>query len=122
MTIAEVLTIIIGLSGFLSALSIIYTKLIKPIKKLVSDLEKSKNQVVELEKKLKAIYTELQDDLKAVKKELQESSDFDNKNLGITLKSIIAILDGLEQNGANGKVTKTKKELILYMSKHLSRK
>lgn len=111
MTAADIITIIIATSGFISAISVIYAKLVKPIKTLVDKIEKHQAKIADL-----------QEQLKDVNRQLRDGKDLDAQNLGLTMKSIIAILDGLEQNGANGTVTRTKKELIQFLAENLNPK
>lgn len=122
MTISEVIAIIIAAASLISALSVIYGKVVRPIKKVVQDVEKSKQQINDLQKELNERHKELKADIRTLQNDLNDQNDYDTQNRAITMKSMIAILDGLEQNGANGKVTKTKAELISYMSKNLNGK
>jgi preprotein translocase subunit SecY len=98
-------------AAIVTAFSILYVKLVKPVKKVVDEIAKNKEQI-----------SGVKEDLKIVGKVLKDQNDYDTKNRAIMMKSMIAILDGLEQNGANGNVTKTKKELINYMAKNLNGK
>lgn len=122
MTISEVIAIIIAAASLISALSVIYGKVVRPIKKVVQDVEKSKQQINDIREEMHERHIELKADIKTLQNDLNDQNDYDTQNRAITMKSMIAILDGLEQNGANGKVTKTKAELISYMSKNLNGK
>lgn len=100
-----------AVAAVVTAFSILYVKVIKPIKKVLEDVKLEKRQIEFLQK-----------ELIAVNKAITDSNDYDTENRAITMKSLIAILDGLEQAGANGVVTTTKKELINYMTKNLTGK
>jgi len=111
LTISNLIIYITGAAGILTALSVIYGKLIKPIKNLVDKIEKNRVSIESIDM-----------DLETLSKELRDSNEYATENRAITMKSMIAILDGLEEQGCNGNVTKTKKELINYMAKNLNGK
>lgn len=100
-----------AVAAAVTAFSVLYAKFVKPVKKHIADLENNKEEIGDIKA-----------DLKTVHKELKDQNDYETKNRAITMKSLIAILDGLEQSGCNGTVTKTKKELITYMAKNLNGK
>lgn len=107
MTISDIIAVILAASSVVTALSVLYVKLIKPIKSVVKQIEENQRQI-----------KELHSENKTTKDELSEFRKLSDANDAILLKSTIAVLDGLEQAGANGKVSTTKRELINYLTEY----
>jgi hypothetical protein len=93
------------LAGTVSAFSLLYAKFIKPIKKVVKQVETNTESIKALDDKIAGLKSDRADD-----------NDFSLEVRGLLFESLIAILDGLEQTGANHTVTEQKKKLIKFMS------
>jgi len=106
MTFYEILAVLAGAAGLLTPLSVLYAKLIKPVKKILGDISQNKAEV-----------EEIKTELKAVENCIKERDEQATENRVITIKSLVAVLDALEKAGANGTVIKTKKELIAHIAK-----
>lgn len=111
MTIAEIITIIIAGAGLVSALSLIYGKFITPVKKVVKQVEDNEKNIRQLEQKINEIKVEQKGD-----------NAFSVEVRAMLLESLIAILDGLEQQGSNHIVTEQKQKLISFLTKQVSGK
>lgn len=108
MTTAELIAIIIGASSLVTSLSVLYSKLIKPIKKVIKQVEENTKNIDTTEEKI----SKLRDDRTGDNSYAAEVN-------AIIIESLIAVLDGLEQNGANHIVTAQKKKLISFLSKQV---
>ena len=111
LTIGDLIAIIIMIAGLVSAFSLLYAKFVKPIKKVVKQVETNAENVKSLEDKISRIKTDRVDD-----------DSFNAEIRAVLFESLIAILDGLEQGGANHTVTEQKKKLIKFMSQQLGSK
>ena len=114
MQIYYVVAILTGIAGLIAPLTYLIAKLTKPIKKMVKDTEDNKSEIDKINEEITKLKTELKEDIKS-------NNDFAAETRTITMKSLVAILEGLEEQGCNGSVTKTKKELISFMAKNLRR-
>ena len=112
MTVYYVVAILAGIAGLITPLTYLIAKLTKPIKKMAKDTESNKAEIDKINEEVKKFKAELKADIKS-------NNDFAHENRTITMKSLIAILEGLEEQGCNGSVTKTKKELISFMAKNM---
>lgn len=108
MTITDIITLIIAGAGLVSALSLIYAKFITPVKKVVKQVENNEKNIAALEEKIKQLKTERNED-----------NAFSVEVRSVLIESLIAVLDGLEQVGANHSVSEQKKKLISFMSKQI---
>jgi len=106
MNILEIVLLVTGCAGLIAPLTFLYAKLVKPVKKIVSDIEQNKTETAALKK-----------DLQDVEASLKERDIQATENRVITIKSLIAVLEALEKAGHNGNITKTKKELINHIAK-----
>lgn len=111
MTVADIIAIVLAASSIVTALSVLYAKFIKPVKAVVKQVEDNKKEIARLEEKIVKL-----------KAERAEDNAFDVEVRAILIESLIAILDGLEQNGANHIVTEQKKKLITFLSKQVNGK
>jgi hypothetical protein len=111
LAIIDLVLIITTIAGTVSAFSILYTKFIKPIKKVVKQVETNTENIKVLDEKIEK-----------VKSERVEDNDFSVEVRAILLESLIAILDGLEQSGANHLVTEQKQKLIKFLSRQVGAK
>lgn len=111
MSVADLVAIILSVSSLVAALSILYAKFVKPVQKVVKQVEENAKQIIWLEDKITKI-----------KAERAEEIAFDTEVRSVLIESLIAIMDGLEQVGANHSVTEQKKKLISFMSKQVSGK
>ena len=114
MTFIEIILLLTGGAGLIAPLTFLYAKLVKPIKKMGRDTEDNKKRIDEVSIEVRMLKNEL-------KTEIKDNNDFAAENRAITMKSLVAILEGLEEQGCNGSVTKTKKELISHMAKNMRR-
>jgi len=105
MTVADLIAIIIAFAGLVSAFSLLYAKFIKPVKNVIKQVDDNAAGIKSLEEKISRIKAERTDD-----------DTFSVEVRAILFESLIAILDGLEQGGANHAVTDMKKKLIKFMS------
>ena len=101
----DLIAIIMTFAGMVSAFSLLYTKFIKPIKKVVKQVEQNTENIKKLEDKIASVRADRADD-----------NAFSVEVRGILLESLIAILEGLEQQGCNSSVTEQRKRLITFMS------
>lgn len=106
----EILILLTCGAGLVAPLTYLYGKLIKPVKKIVTDIDQNKKETEALKAELKTVEA-------CIKARDEQATE----NRVITIKSLIAVLDALEKSGANGTVTKTKKELISHMAKNMRR-
>lgn len=90
----------------MTALSVIYAKFIKPVKAVVKQVDDNKKEITRLEEKITKIKADRIGD-----------NESDGAMFGIVLESLIAVLDGLEQTGANHIVTEQKQKLIAFLAK-----
>ena len=111
MTILDLVAIIMTAAGLASAFSLLYAKFIKPIKKVVKQVGDNAQGVKDLEEKIARIKTDRAED-----------DTFGAEVRAVLFESLIAILDGLEQGGANHTVTEQKKKLIKFMSRQIGSK
>ena len=105
MAIVDLVAILIMAAGVVSAFSVLYAKFIKPIKKVVKQVEDNTENIKKLDEKIGK-----------EKAERIADNEFSVEIRGILLESLVAILDGLEQQGCNHNVTEQKKKLITFMS------
>ncbi len=110
-SIADLIAVIIAAAGVVTALSVIYAKFITPVKKVVKQVEDNAAAVKALEEKVQKVRTENADD-----------DLYSMEVRAILFESLIAILDGLEQQGSNHMVTEQKAKLIQFMSHQLGLK
>jgi hypothetical protein len=104
--IADIVAIVVTAAGVVSAFSLLFSKFIKPVKAMVKQTEENGNCIKELDGKIEKIR--------------EEKTDEETQNDGVRavlFQSLIAILDGLEQQGCNHGVTDQKKKLIKFISK-----
>jgi len=111
LAIVDLIAIIMTVAGLVSAFSLLYAKFIVPVKKVVKQVEKNTENIKALEDKIANIKTDRADD-----------NAFTAEVRAILLESLVAIMDGLEQNGANHMVTEQKNKLIKFMSKKVGSK
>jgi len=111
LAIVDLVAIIMMLAGTVSAFSLLYAKFIKPIKKVVKQVEDNTENIKKLE-----------DKLAGVKADRVDEDIYSIEVRAVLFESLIAILDGLEQGGANHTVTEQKKKLIQFMSKQIGAK
>lgn len=111
MTVTEIIAIIMTASSLVTALSLLWAKFIHPIKKVIKQVEDNTKQIQKLEGKIAQNKTEIAD-----------QNAFDTEARGILIESLVAVLDGLEQVGANHIVTEQKRKLITFLSKQVSGK
>lgn len=105
---AEVLGVI---AATVTAFSVLYVKFVKPVKKVVKQVEENTKQLNNLDDKIAKVRADRAGD-----------NEFNVEIRAIILESLIAVLDGLEQVGANHTVTIQKKKLISFLSKHTGSK
>jgi len=110
-TVMDLVAIIMTAAGLASAFSLLYAKFIKPIKKVVKQVEDNAQGIKDLEDKISRI-----------KDDRAEDEIFSIEVRAILFEALIAILDGLEQGGANHAVTDMKKKLIKFMSQQVGSK
>jgi len=108
MTVAEIITITLTVSSLVTALSILWAKFIQPVKKVMAQMEENTRQIKVLEEKIVKI-----------KEDRAGDNAFSTEVRALLLESLIAVLDGLEQTGANHIVTEQKKRLISFMSRQV---
>jgi len=111
LAVVDLIAIIMTTAGLASAFSLLYAKFIKPIKKVVKQVEDNAQSIKNLEDKISKIKTDRVDD-----------DSFNTEIRAVLFESLIAILDGLEQQGCNHGVTEQKKKLIKFMSQQLGSK
>lgn len=111
MTVTEIIAIILTASSLVTALSVLWAKVVHPIKRVVKQVEENEKHIKNLEDKIAKIKAERADEIA-----------FDTEVRSVLLESLIAVLDGLEQVGANHAVTEQKKKLISFLSKQVSGK
>jgi hypothetical protein len=111
LAIVDLIAIIMTLAGTASAFSLLYAKFIAPIKKVVKQVERNTEN-------LKA----LEDKLTNLKLDRADENAFTTEVRAMLLESLVAIMDGLEQNGANHLVTEQKNKLIKFMSQNIGSK
>lgn len=94
-----------------TAFSVLYIKLVKPIKKIVNQVEDNTKSIKNMDEKI-------------VKINIDRAGDnaFDIEVRAVLIESLIAVLDGLEQIGANHAVTEQKKKLISFLSRQAGSK
>ena len=126
----DFILILTTIAGTVSAFSVLYAKFIRPIKKVVKQVEDNTEAIKKLEesKVIKQIEENaraikaLEDKISKVKSDSADESEFSSEVRAILLESFIAVLDGLEQNGANHLVTQQKVKLIKFMSQQIGSK
>lgn len=106
MTITEIIAIILTASSLVMALSVLWAKVVHPIKRVVKQVEENEKQIKYLEDKIVKI-----------KADRVEDNAYDVEVRSVLIEALIAVLDGLEQVGANHAVTIEKKKLISFLSK-----
>jgi len=130
LAVLDLIAIIMTIAGMVTALSVLYTKFIKPIKKVVKQVEDNTKAIKDLEdnKVVKQVETNtqdiknLEDKISKIKTDRVQDDIFNTEVRAVLFESLIAILDGLEQGGANHTVTEQKKKLIKFMSQQLGSK
>ena len=130
LAIIDMIAIIMVAAGTISAFSVLYAKFIKPVKKVLKQVEDNAEAIKKLEenKVLKQVEENaenakrLEAQLDKMKAEKIEEHEFSLEVRGIILESLVAILDGLEQTGANHSVTTQKAKLIKFMSSQVGGK
>ena len=100
--------VLVTIAAIVTSIGVIYGFFIKPLRKLVAQINENEKRNEEATKAIA--------EAKQRTDEFKERSD---QNDAIILESLVAVLDGLEQKGANGEVTKTKRKLISYMSRNI---
>jgi hypothetical protein len=110
-SVVDLLALVITAAGLVTALSVLYAKFIAPVKRVVKQVEDNKDAIKELEGKVQKVRTENADD-----------DLYSTEVRAILFESLIAILDGLEQQGSNHIVTEQKAKLIQFMSHQLGLK
>jgi hypothetical protein len=105
LTLADILTLALAASSIITAFSVLWAKFVTPVKKVIKQVEENSRNVKVLEEKIENI-----------KSERKIDGAFSVEVRSILLESIIAILDGLEQQGSNHIVTEQKKKIIKFMS------
>ena len=108
MTILDIITLVITVGGLISALSLIFGKIVSPINKEVKQVEENKRNLIALDAK----FAEM-------KAQRREDNTFDREVRSLLLESLIAILEALEKSGADGPVTAAKRKIIEFLSKKL---
>ena len=111
LTVLDLVAIIMTLAGLVSAFSLLYAKFIKPIKKVVKQVETNAENIKALEEKISNIKTDRNDD-----------DTFNLEVRAILFESLVSIHEGLEQLGCNHGVTDNKKKLIKFMSGQIGAK
>lgn len=111
MTVADIITIIIAAAGLVSAVSLIYSKLIAPAKSVVDKVAANDKEIALLREEIAGIKSRRADDV-----------EYSREVWAVVMESLVAVLDGLEQSGANGMVSKTKHKLIEFLSRQLDGK
>ena len=111
LAIVDLVAILMTIAGLVTSLSVLYAKFIKPIKKVVRQVEDNAKSIKSLEEKIANEKTERVTD-----------NEFSGEVRAILLESLIAIMDGLEQNGANHLVTEQKNKVIKFMSRKIGSK
>ena len=102
----------------------LYAKFIKPVKKVLKQVETNTDAIKKLEeiKVVKQVEDNtigikiLEDKISKIKTDRYEDDTFNAEVRAVLFESLIAILDGLEQTGANHIVTEQKKKIIKFMS------
>jgi len=111
LAIVDLIAIIMTLAGTASALSLLYAKFIRPIKKVVKQVEDNAQGLKHLEEKISRVKADRLDD-----------DTFSTEVRAILFESLIAILEGLEQQGCNHGVSDMKRKLIKFMSLQIGSK
>jgi len=105
LAIVDLIAILMTIAGLATSLSVLYAKFIKPIKKVIRQVEDNTKNIKTVEEKIALLRAERADD-----------NAFTVEVRGILLESLVAILEGLEQQGCNSSVTEQRKKLITFMS------
>ena len=108
MTIFDIVTIVVTVGGLVSALSLIFGKIVSPISKEVKQVEENRRNLIALEEKVTLLKTQRHED-----------NVFGREVRSLLLESLMAILEALEQSGSDGPVTAAKKKIIEFLSKQL---
>ena len=130
MSITEIITIIVTVGGLVSALSLLYGKFIAPVKKVVKQVGDNTKAIKALEesKLMKQVENNtlaikaLDEKITKIKAERVADDVFNIEVRAILFESLLAILEGLEKQGCNGRVSSTKASLIKFMSRKLGTK
>ncbi|MCL2698624.1 MAG: hypothetical protein FWE74_11170 [Oscillospiraceae bacterium] len=107
----DLIAILMTIGSLVSVFSLLYAKFIKPIKKVISQVDNNTRSIKNLEEEIQRLKSDRVDD-----------DTFTVEVRGILFESLIAILDGLEQGGANHTVAEQKKKLIKFMSQQIGAK
>ena len=110
MTIYYIVAILAGIAGLITPLTYLYSRLVKPIKKMMRDQEDNKRDI-------ECVKT----DLKKLEGDIERRDTEAAENRTITIKSLVTILEVLQQHGANGDTHQTKKDLIKHIAKRAGR-
>ena len=111
LAVVDLIAIITVAAGTVSAFSVLYAKFIRPIKKVVKQVETNAENIKKLEEKIDNIKTDT-----------TVENEFSLEVRGILLESLLSIHDGLEQLGCNHSVTDNKKRLVKFMSSQVAAK
>ena len=105
LAVVDLIAIIMTVAGLVTSLSVLYAKFIKPIKKTVRQVEDNAKNIKLLEKENAKNIKILEDRIVALRAERADDNAFTVEVRSILLTSLIAILEGLEQQGCNSSVT-----------------
>ena len=111
LTIMDLVAVIMTAAGLASAFSLLYAKFIRPIKKVVKQVETNAENIKSLDEKISNLKTDRHDD-----------DIFNLEVRAILFESLVSIHEGLEQLGCNHGVTDNKKKLIKFMSAQIGAK
>jgi len=106
LTIAEVISLVITLGGLISVVSLLYTKFITPIKKVMKQVEENTRSIAQFEAKL-ILIREQQNDIRTYEGEVKS----------LLLESLMAILETMEKTGGDTSVSDAKKKIFEFLSK-----
>jgi len=106
MTVGEIVALLVGATGLLSALAAFYGIFIAPIKRAMQMIEHNDRRIQSLESQIDTL-----------KRQREDDNAFSGEVKSLMLESLMAILEALEQSGAGSQTSAVKKKLIEFLSK-----
>jgi hypothetical protein len=108
LAVLDLIAIIMTIAGLVASLSVLYAKFIKPIKKVIKQVEENRKNIALLDEKIAHLRT-LRDGDNAFSTEVRS----------LLLESLMAILEAHEKTGCNGNVSESKKKINEFLRKQL---